>query len=149
MVNELQAAHIGMCVLSIQKSAAFSKVAHASWLKNDIGSSCVLKPYFLFYCPISCSGTEKNESRNYKKRIEWIEKKKQDKAKHYNKFQSWFHLINHIRNIFMVNNINSMISASLKISHIYFMLHLDKVNKSEKLRIVLFGFKAQLTKNIL
>lgn len=49
----------------------------------------------------------------------------------------------------MVNNINSMISASLKISHIYFMLHLDKVNKSEKLRIVLFGFKDQLTKDIL
>lgn len=81
---------------------------------------------------------------------DWMNrKKKQDKAKHYNKFQSWFHLINHIRNIFMVNNINSMISASLIISHIYFMLHLDKVNKSEKLRIVLFGFKAQLTKNIL
>lgn len=44
MVSELQAAHVGMLTLSKQNSAAFfSNGLCASWLKNGIGSSCVLK----------------------------------------------------------------------------------------------------------
>lgn len=44
MVSELQAAHNEMLILSKQIHLLSTRAAPASWLKNDIGSSCVLKP---------------------------------------------------------------------------------------------------------